>query len=228
MQAATQAWATIRLSALALALAGACTWLAPTGAVHAQEMVIYRCTDAQGQLTIQNNVPCPKGSKQVRRVMDTPPPPSAPYVPAAPVAAPAPPPPPEPMAAPAPRRASPLDELPPSTIVAEDRLPPPVLFECRTWDNDRYLSDSGKPAPRCVTMETMGLGGGSDSGAGAACEMKADTCQRVPDGALCDAWRRRLREAESALRFGASQDQEKARAELDRLGVVVRDSTCGL
>lgn len=226
MRVATQAVAFTRLSSLALAFAGACALLPPAGAVHAQEMVIYRCTDAQGQLTIQNNVPCPKGSKQVRRVMDTPPPPSAPYVPPAPVAAPAPPPP-EPVAAAAPRPASPLDELPASTIAAEDRLPPPVLFECRTWDNDRYLSDSGKPPPRCVTMETMGLGG-SDSGAGAACEMKADTCQRVPDGALCDAWRRRLREAESALRFGASEDQQKARAELDRLGVVVRDSTCGL
>ena len=31
-------------------------------AAHGQ-VVIYRCTDASGALTIQNNTPCPKGSK---------------------------------------------------------------------------------------------------------------------------------------------------------------------
>jgi hypothetical protein len=33
----------------------------------AQSVVIYRCTDASGALTIQNGTPCPKGSKQERR-----------------------------------------------------------------------------------------------------------------------------------------------------------------
>ena len=38
-------------------------------AAHGQ-VVIYRCTDASGALTIQNNTPCPKGSTQQRRVVE--------------------------------------------------------------------------------------------------------------------------------------------------------------
>lgn len=220
--AARRAGPRLAVTLLALALAG-------TG--HAQEqLVIYRCTDAQGQLTIQNNVPCPKGSKQVRRVMDTPPAPSVPYVPPTPAAAPAPAPPkPEPAPAPVARRSSPLDRLPPSEIAPANRLPPPVLYECRTYDNDSYLDEHGAPPPRCVTLSTVGLGGYVDGGGtGAACEMKTDTCQRIPDGALCDSWRRRLREAESVVHFGVSENQAKAGADLERIAKIIRDSTCGL
>lgn len=50
------------LSVLLLASAG----------THAQggKVVIYRCTDALGQLTVQNNTPCPKGQQQEKRVLD--------------------------------------------------------------------------------------------------------------------------------------------------------------
>ncbi|QSX78815.1 DUF4124 domain-containing protein [Agrilutibacter solisilvae] len=185
----------------------ACIAFGVAATVAQSQVVIYRCTDAKGALTIQNNVPCPKGSRQNRRVMETPPAAESPFVPmAAPptVAEPAPPPPPPPPPA-APARPSLTDELGPSTVADADRLPPPVLYECRTYDDDRYLSENGNPAPRCATLATTALGGYGESGSGAACEMKTDSCQRVADGALCEAWRRRLREAESSLRFGASQ-----------------------
>jgi hypothetical protein len=207
--------------------------LALLGAAHAasaQGVVIYRCTDASGALTIQNGTPCPKGSKQERRVIEAAPSSAAPpFVPSpAPrpvVAAP----PPRMLVAPPPRPA-PLtatdDDAP--AIADGDRLPPPWLYECRTYNDDSYLSDSGEPAPRCVTLTTTGLGGMIESGNNtSACEMKIDQCQRVPDGALCDAWRKRLREAESALRFGVSEDRAKAQAEVQRLTRVVRESTCG-
>ena len=49
-----------------------CAFAAP--AVTAQDnVVIYRCTDSFGALTVQNNVPCPKGTRQERRVIDVPP-----------------------------------------------------------------------------------------------------------------------------------------------------------
>ena len=51
-------------AALLLALAA----IMPTAA--AQSVVIYRCTDGKGALTIQNGTPCPKGSKQERRVIE--------------------------------------------------------------------------------------------------------------------------------------------------------------
>ncbi|GAB3346733.1 DUF4124 domain-containing protein [Lysobacter tyrosinilyticus] len=216
-------WWSGAIAALALVLS------APMPA-SAQGVVIYRCTDASGALTIQNGTPCPKGSKQERRVME-----------AAPTSAPPPfvtsPTPTTPVHVPpalrtppvAPRPAAPEPEQEPeTTITDEDRLPPPWLYECRTSDNDTYLSEDGEPKPRCVTLNTTGLGGVIEGGNNtAACEMKIDQCQRVPDGALCDAWHRRLRAAESALRFGASEDRAKAQAEVQRLTRAVRESTCG-
>ena len=193
----------------------------------AQGVVIYRCTDANGALTIQNGTPCPKGSKQERRVMEAAPASVAPpFVPppaaSAPVRVP-----PALRTPPAPP-ATPVPEEPETTIADADRLPPPWLYECRTYNDDSYLSDSGEPTSRCVTLNTTGLGGVIEGGNNtAACEMKIDQCQRVPDGVLCDTWRRRLRAAESALRFGASEDRAKAQAEVQRLTRVVRESTCG-
>jgi len=220
--AAMKRWASA-IAALGLALFA----LVPASA---QGVVIYRCTDANGALTIQNNTPCPKGSKQERRVME-----SAPASPAPPFVLPTAPPPPvrvppalrTPPVAP-PLAAPPSAEEPEVSIADADRLPPPWLYECRTHNDDSYLSESGEPKPRCVTLTTTGLGGLIESGNNtAACEVKIDQCQRVPDGALCEAWRQRLRAAESAVRFGASEDRAKAEAELRRLARVVRESTCG-
>lgn len=65
------------LLAFALGLAGA-----PAAAQDA--VVIYRCTDASGAVSVQNDVPCPKGSQQQRRVMETAGPASIPAMPAPP------------------------------------------------------------------------------------------------------------------------------------------------
>jgi hypothetical protein len=204
---------------------------AATQVVSAQDtVVIYRCTDAKGALTIQNGTPCPKGDKQERRVMEAAPASSTPaFVPPPPVPAP-------PPVQPAPARASPPAAVPPpppiapepeTTIADSDRLPPPWLYECRTYNDDTYFSEVGAPAPRCVTLNPTGLSGVIESTNVSACEMKTDQCQRVPDGALCDGWRRRLREVQSALQFGASENRAEAEAEVQRVMRVVRDSTCG-
>lgn len=194
-------------------------------------VVIYRCTDANGALTIQNDTPCPKGSKQERRVVEAVPVSSAPpFVP--PPTAPRPvehasPAPVPPLTPAAPASPPPVAPEPRSVIADSDRLPPPWLYECHTYNDDTYFSESGAPAPRCVTLNTPGLSGVIESNNVSACEMKTDQCQRVPDGALCDGWRRRLREAESALRFGVSENRAQAEAEVQRLTWIVRDSTCG-
>ena len=209
--------------------AAAALLLALATQAHAQGVVIYRCTDASGALTIQNGTPCPKGSKQERRVIE-----SAPSTSAPPFVAPAPPKAapithPRPAAPVAPPRPAPRAEPDPEPAIADaDRLPPPWLYECHTYDNDRYLSEDGDPKPRCVTLTTTGLGGLVENNNNtAACEVKIDQCQRVPDGALCDGWRRRLRDAQSALRFGVVEDRAKAEAEVKRITRVVRESTCG-
>ncbi|MEG3791210.1 DUF4124 domain-containing protein [Lysobacter sp. CCNWLW3] len=199
--------------------------LALAGAAQAQQVTIYRCTDASGALTVQNDVACPKGSKQEKRVIGSAPTVATPPAFVTPVARP---PQPAPASAPAavPQAPTPAAsaQTAPATPVS-DRLPPPTLFECRTFDNDRYLSDKGDPPERCAPLATVGVNGGA--GAGAACQMVTDQCQRIADGALCESWRQRLRQAESQLRFGPADQRAGAQADVERMGRIVRESTCG-
>ena len=183
-------------------------------------VVIYRCTDASGAVTVQNDTPCPKGSKQTRRVVETPTSSATPAYVEAPSIAPIPAP--EPVPAP-----QPVATMPASTIPDGERLPPPPLFECTTYDNDHYLSDDGTPSERCAPLEVTGIGDGSAPGVGAACQKQTDTCQRVPDGAACDAWKRREREARATLMFGKAEDKDKNQAEYERVQRIVTESTCG-
>ncbi len=188
-------------------------------------VVIYRCTDASGAVTVQNDTPCPKGSKQQRRVLDTPPPSTTPPAYIAPAAIV---PDPVPAAPIAPGPSVPAPD--PATASAQpdgERLPPPPLFECTTYDNDHYLSDDGTPVERCAPLDIVGIGDGSAPGVGAACQKTTDTCQRVPDGAACDAWKRREREARATLMFGKAEDKDRHQADYERVQRIVTESTCG-
>jgi len=212
-------------SLAALCLAGLC-WSLAAPSAHA-DVVIYRCTDASGALTLQNS-PCPKGMKQEARTMQgvntVPMAPGqtgtvAPASPATPAPAPASTPPPTPAAASASEPAAPSSDL--------RRLPPPVMFQCTTYDNDRYVTEDVIPASRCVSLRTVGLDGNPQSGAGEACEVVRDTCARVPDGALCEAWKKRRDETEVAFRFARPENAEKNRAEYERVARIVAESSCG-
>jgi hypothetical protein len=194
-------------------------WLVASVPAHA-EVAIYRCTDAGGAVTVQNDTPCPKGSKQTRRVVETPTSSAPPAYIETPSIAPAPAP--EPVPAPQPAASPPA-----STIPDGERLPPPPLFECTTWDDDHYLSDDGTPSERCVPLDVTGIGDGAAPGVGAACQKQVDTCQRVPDGGACDAWKRREREARASLMFGRADDKDKNQAEYERIQRIVAESTCG-
>jgi hypothetical protein len=205
---------------LAVLVLGCMLLAAPVG--HAQSnVVIYRCTDSFGALTVQNNVPCPKGSKQERRVIDVPPAMPA-YVPtptAKPDVVP------EPTAAPAVVDEPAEDE---TAIADADRLPPPALFRCNTYDNDSYLSEDPAPPPRCVRLETVGIDGSTDGNGGSvACQMVTDQCQRIPDGAACDAWKQQLRETEASWKFARADDSDANQSEYERVRRIVRESTCG-
>jgi hypothetical protein len=202
----------------------------------AAQDAIYRCTDAAGNLTVQNK-PCPAGMREQKQL-----------VPAL-KTAPSVPPPPAATATPAP--ALPANTLDPASAgdaqeyrildsavqqpvaapaLTRDttRLPPPNLFQCRTYDDDGYISEDPQPPPRCTPLRTVGLDGNPRGGAGAACEMKQDQCVRVPDGALCDAWRKRLGETEVAWRFGRTEHAEKNRTEYERVKRIVEETSCGL
>jgi len=202
------------------------SWHAGIPAAHA-EVVIYRCTDASGALTLQN-APCPKGMKQEQRTMqgiNTVPMAPGQAGTATPTAAPAA----AAAATPAPATTAPAtaaaDAAPPSSEAR--RLPPPVLFQCTTHDKDSYVTEDPIPASRCVTLRTVGLDGNPQSGAGQACEVVRDTCARVPDGALCDAWKKRRDETEVAARFARPENADKNRADFERVARIVAESTCG-
>ena len=174
-------------------------------------IVIYRCTDAFGRLTVQNDVPCPRGSRQQKQVIE-PPPPMPAYRPAPAIVVES-----KPEPAVAATLAAPAAPSAP--------LPPPPLFRCRTPGDDSYLGENGTPAPRCLALPVVGLDG-NPSAAGTACEKVSDTCERIPDGAACDAWRQYAREAEAAWRFGRAEDSAKHQAEFERIQRVLRESTC--
>lgn len=192
---------------------------------NAEEVVFYRCTDASGALTIQN-MPCPKGSKQEKKVMQSvntvpmggaaPAKPASPHVP----------PPASPAATLAVAPAAPATPTP-AEAPAEKRLPPPVLFQCTTYDKDTYITEGEEPQSRCVPLRTVGLDGNPQTGAGEACEMMRDQCARVADGALCEAWKKRVGETEVAWRFARPGNEAKNKAEFERTQKILRESACG-
>lgn len=201
--------------------------LAAATFAHAQEPridTIYRCTDALGALTIQNGVPCPKGNKQEVQRIEAPmvipsyesPPPIVTEVPE-----------PEPESAPAAQAPERPQAPPPARLADDQRLPPPPLYQCNTWDNDHYLSEDPDPKPRCVTLQTTGLSGDPNRAGGQACEMKYDLCARVPDGAACEGWKQRQREIESTWRHARGADRPRLQGEFARVTKILNDTTCG-
>lgn len=197
--------------------------LVPAATGFAQETVIYRCTDAGGAVTMQNK-PCGPGmQQQVRKVG---------VLPTAPAPAPKP-------AATAPRNLPPPGAafelvvgpqsdapLPEPTVAEEAREPPPPLFQCTTWDEEIYTSEDGEPEPTCAPLQTVGLNGNPDFGAGEACEMRHATCTPIAGDGLCKAWRRMFDEAVFRSKYSDGRDQRDRDAERDRIGKLVADSNC--
>ena len=196
---------------IAGALASALTALAlPSPAQAQSDITIYRCVDAIGAITLQNDVPCPKGSQQTQRkvgVLPTLPAPPAALI--KPQAA---------ASAPPPVPAVPVPE-------AAARTTPPALFQCRTWDERDYLGDSAEPPATCAPVQSVGIDGSSELAAGTTCEMRQDTCVAVPAEQLCVSWKKRVDEAEFRWKIGGGRNDDR-KVEFDRLSKVYRDSTC--
>lgn len=209
----------------ALAATLALCWLLPPVAA-AQAVTMYRCTDALGKVTIQNDEPCPKGSREEKRAVSidaT----AAPFPKPLPEIAPVVPMPPEASAPAAGADDAPrVLPLPEAETPLADRLPPPPLYRCRTVENDSYLADTGEPRERCLALDTVGIDGRQQLGAGRACTVVYDQCQRVPDEDACDAWRQRVNQAQSAWTFARADSRAEARAEYERIARVVAETTC--
>jgi hypothetical protein len=199
----------IRIFALASALLAAVLY-APAFAQN--NITIYRCVDASGAVTLQNDVPCPKGSQQTVRQVGVLP--TLPAPPAAVIKAHA--------ASPAPQAAPPAP-APPAPVVA--RAAPPALYQCRTWDERDYIGDTAEPPATCAPVQSVGIDGSAELGAGTSCEMRQDTCVAVPAEKLCASWKKRVDEAEFRWKFGGGRNDDR-KAEFDRLSKTYRESTC--
>ncbi|WP_305804301.1 DUF4124 domain-containing protein [Stenotrophomonas sp. YIM B06876] len=187
-----------------------------TGPLPAAEIVFYRCTDASGALTVQN-MPCPRGTQQTRKVMQAVDAPS-------PVAAL-----PQPMPASVPATPPAAEAVPapiPAVIPAKEPVPLPPLFQCRTREGESYLSETGEPPSRCIAMRVTGLDGNPGTGAGDACEVVRNICTPVTPALLCETWRQRVKDVESEWRFASSTRAETLRRDYQRLQSLLNDSDC--
>jgi hypothetical protein len=188
----------------------------PHGAAPQRTIHIYRCTDAGGHVTLQNDTPCPKGARQEMQVVDVPPPMPA-YVP--------------------------REERMPDVVAAEraDETaaiaaavrppaaarpgPPPALYACRTWDAVEFLTEEATPAERCRPLQVVGVDGVARADA-AACEKVVDQCAAVPADGLCQAWRRRVDEAEFRWKFAGARQDNARRREYELLKATLAASDC--
>ena len=201
----------IRIAVSAGVIAGALTALALPSPARAQsDITIYRCVDASGAVTLQNDVPCPKGSQQtLRKVGVLPTLPAPPATVIKPQAA---------ASAPPPVPATPAPE-------PLARNAPPPLYQCRTWDERDYLGDTAEPPATCAPVQSIGIDGSTELAAGTTCEMRQDSCVAVPAEQLCVSWKKRVDEAEFRWKVGGGRNDDR-KAEFDRLSKVYRESTC--
>lgn len=200
-------------------LLACCLALAPAAPVRAQsqQVVIYRCTDAAGNVTLQNDVACPAGARQQRQVIDAPPPLPA-YVPREQRM-------PAVVADEEARTDAAIQQaLPPPVPIAE-RTPPPALFQCSTWDQLAYLTEATVPRESCAPLQVVGIDGRSRPGA-SACEKVVDQCAAVPAEQLCRAWKRRVDESEFRWKFAGARADDARRLEYERLQAIYANSAC--
>ena len=189
-------------------------------AVFAQETIFYKCTDAKGASSLQNGTPCAPGMKQeIRRIGEV-------------------------RTVPVPVKKKPVEVTPEALVYGDfvmvsgpnmkrkpapesaELPPPPALFQCRTWDGNDYLGEVEKPAPRCVPLQVVGIDGSEGLGMASACEMRDDTCTAVPDDGVCDAWLRRLDDAEFKLRYAGDDNRRERQSAFDDIDAKIKASRC--
>ncbi|WP_045737418.1 DUF4124 domain-containing protein [Xanthomonas sp. MUS 060] len=192
------------------------------GLAHAEPVVFYRCTDAQDNLTVQNQ-PCPKGMRQQKKIMQgvsTAPLPTEPAKPQPSASGSA-----STVTPPAAATASPTATTEPAPVAAPS--PPPLaLYSCTTREQQRYTSEVAEPPPRCIPLPTQSLDGSPDRAGGSACEVVHDQCQALPSDGLCAAWQAYVAEAETHWRFAIPEHAQALREEFQRRQQLLEASNC--
>ncbi len=202
------------LSCLALALAAPA--VAGAQEQEMEQAVLYRCTDAAGHVTFQNDTACPPGTRQQRRLVDVPPALPA-YVPREQRM-------PAVVAAEQARDDQRIEDNIAAPVPPGERKAPPPLYQCTTWDQSRYFTERAEPRSRCAPLQVVGIAGRSP--AASACEKVADQCSAVPEAALCGSWRQRVDEAEFRWKFAGAAADDERRLQYEQLRATYENSTC--
>lgn len=209
--------------------------LATPLAAPAQEGIVFRCTDADGDVTVQDG-PCPSGSAQIiqRRgasatsttstaLGDAPSPGTgvldSRLLPA-------------PGADASGAGAGLLDsdllraQAQARASGAPARPPLPEIYRCTTREGAQYLHEREPAPPACADLSISGLGGSVAPDNAASCEVVRDACDALAEDLRCGAWQQRLRDARGRERFALPENQVEAGNERARIESVLTASDC--
>lgn len=162
------------------------------------KMTVYRCVDANGKVSLQDN-PCAAGAKQEVMQMTRPK-----------------------DAAPTMSPVKPPADTRPIVIVSpaqEYRPAPPDLYRCTDFDGKVREAEYYDPKPRCVPLWVLGYESRSQ-----ACRWVEDSCVRYEGKALCERWEARRRQMELDVSHADSTDAPYLKSELARFTQIVNTS----
>ena len=197
----------IALSLAFLSTAGPAPKTPPaTPAASVETVVVHRCTDAKGRVTLQDE-PCPKDSRSESREMTRPKDP--------------------PKSRPIPVLAPPIDALPdePAPMARRELIPPPPMYRCTSYDGNERFSESYDPNPRCEPLVLYYPYPNNLTPAQAlSCRWVEDSCVRLSDSAACARWKLMRKDAVSAVTRSFSDTAAYRKSELERLTQITEES----
>lgn len=187
-------------------IASLASLLALVGPAAAQDLTVYRCQDAKGRVTLQDE-PCPAGQQQSERSMVRPRDPA-----------------PAPAAAPSPQ-APPVEATPPPEDLGYGLpFPPPPIFQCTDFDGSARFSENYDPNTRCVPLPVLGYDVRGSSAAAGTCRWVTESCVRLSDDAACDQFKAKLKQARSDALHAFSDTAAYHKSEVRRLDAIVSES----
>lgn len=179
-------------------------FLFAVGPAATQDITVYRCQDAAGRVTLQDE-PCGADQRQTERRMTRPQDPA-----------------PKPAQA-AGERPKADDETPAEPPPAPLPYPPPPLFQCTNYDGDVRYSEQYDPQTECVPLAVLGYDMRGSPHA-ASCRWVTESCLRLDDDEACDQFKASLRQARSDALHAFSDTAAFRKSELERLRRIVDES----
>lgn len=178
-----------------------------SNASAADQVVLYRCTNAQGDVTVQDSE-CPKGSTGKKLTYDVPPPPKVETPPAPPAAG-------DSKISASSTTPSPANPTAATEPAAVGVAPP--LWRCRGLDAKPYLSDVADPPTKCLPLASMGYDVSRlPPELAGSCQEVRDECRELQGRDLCEAWRSRRDEAKAELAKAFSDEDDAWAERLER------------